>query len=141
MAAASSFTLFMACGALGGLIGGYLSDRFGRKRIIIASFTIMLPAFLAFLYWRGPSSFAILALLGFLFFLSEPACIVLAQEMAPQKARTVSGLIMGMAWGMVGWGVLGTGALADLMGIEGALRYPLLLPIGALILSFSLPRS
>ena len=82
----------------------------------------------------------ILALLGFLFFLSEPACIVLAQEMAPQKARTASGLVMGMAWGMAGWGVLGTGALADLVGIERALRYLLLLPIGGLALSFFLPR-
>ena len=140
IASGSSFTVFMACGALGGLIGGYLSDRLGRRTMIISSFIITIPAFLAFLYLKGTMSFFILALLGFLFFMSEPACIVLAQEMAPHKARTVSGLIMGMAWGMAGWGVLGTGALADLVGIERALSYLLLLPAGALVLSFFLPR-
>ena len=140
IAAGSSFTVFMACGALGGLTGGILSDRLGRKLIILASFLLIIPAFLAFLLFRGPLSFLVLALLGFLFFLSEPACIVLAQEMAPQKARTASGLVMGMAWGMAGWGVLGTGALADLVGIEKALSYLLLLPTGGLALSFFLPR-
>jgi FSR family fosmidomycin resistance protein-like MFS transporter len=140
IAAGSSFTVFMACGALGGLTGGILSDRVGRKPIILASFLLIIPAFLAFLLFRGPLSFLILAILGFLFFLSEPACIVLAQEMAPQKARTVSGLVMGMAWGMAGLGVLGTGALADFVGIERALSYLLLLPIGGLALSFFLPR-
>ena len=140
IAAGSSFTVFMACGALGGLTGGILSDRLGRKPVILASFLLIIPAFLAFLLFRGPLSFLILAILGFLFFLSEPACIVLAQEMAPQKARTVSGLVMGMAWGMAGLGVLGTGALADFVGIESALSYLLLLPIGGLALSFFLPR-
>jgi len=108
--------------------------------MIISSFIITIPAFLAFLYLKGTMSFFILALLGFLFFMSEPACIVLAQDMVPHKARTVSGLIMGMAWGMAGWGVLGTGALADFLGMERALSYLLLLPAGALILSFFLPR-
>ncbi len=140
IAAGSSFTVFMACGALGGLTGGILSDRLGRKPVILASFLLIIPAFLAFLLFRGPLSFLILAILGFVFFLSEPACIVLAQEMAPQKARTASGLVMGMAWGMAGWGVLGTGALADFVGIERALSYLLLLPIGGLALSFFLPR-
>jgi len=140
LAAGSSFTVFMACGALGGLTGGILSDRLGRKPVIIVSFLIITPAFLAFLFFKGSLSFFILALLGFLFFLSEPACIVLAQEMVPRKARTASGLIMGMAWGMAGWGVLGTGALADFVGIEKALAYLVLLPIGALALSFFLPR-
>jgi len=37
-------------------------------------------------------------------------------------------------------GVLGTGALADFVGIERALSYLLLLPIGGLALSFFLPR-
>jgi FSR family fosmidomycin resistance protein-like MFS transporter len=81
----------------------------------------------------------ILALLGFLLYISEPSCIVLAQEMVPHQARTASGLIMGMAWGLGGGGVLGVGALADVFGIEWAIRFLLLLPAGSLILSFFLP--
>lgn len=139
IAAGGSMTVFMACGAFGGLIGGYLADRLGRRKIILASFIPALPALSAFLYWKGPMSLFILALLGFLLYISEPSCIVLAQEMIPQQARTASGLIMGMAWGLGGVGVLGVGALADVFGIEWALRFLLLLPAGAFILSFFLP--
>jgi len=139
IAAGGSITVFMACGAFGGLIGGYLADRVGRRKTILTSFILVLPALSAFLYWKGPMSFFILALLGFLLYISEPSCIVLAQEMVPQQARTASGLIMGMAWGLGGGGVLGVGALADVFGIEWALRFLLLLPAGSLILSFFLP--
>jgi len=139
IAAGGSITVFMACGAFGGLIGGYLADRVGRRKTILTSFILFLPALSAFLYWKGPISFFILALLGFLLYISEPSCIVLAQEMVPQQARTASGLIMGMAWGLAGGGVLGVGALADVFGIEWALRFLLLLPAGSLILSFFLP--
>lgn len=139
MAAGSSMTVFMACGALGGLIGGYVADRKGRKKIILASFVLALPVLSAFLYWKGPMSLLTLALLGFLLYMSEPSCIVLAQEMVPQQARIASGFIMGMAWGLAGAGVLGIGVLADLFGIEWALRFLLLLPAGSLIFSFFLP--
>jgi FSR family fosmidomycin resistance protein-like MFS transporter len=130
----------MICGALGGLIGGYYADQVGRRRIILASFIAIIPAFLAFLYWKGPIGLIILAILGFLCFLSEPPCIVLAQEMIPQRAGTASSLIMGAAWGLAGFGVLGTGALADALGIEWALRFLLFLPIGSLALSLFLPQ-
>ena len=139
VAAGSSFTVFMAFGAIGSLSGGFLGDRVGRKRIILTSFVLLFPALVAFLSWRGPMSFFVLAPLGFFFFLGEPACIVLAQEMVPGKARTTSGLTMGMAWGLAGLGVLATGALADAMGIEKALRFVLILPATALLLSFFLP--
>ena len=140
MAAGSSNTVFIACGALGGVVGGYLADRVGRRSVIISSFLFAIPTLFAFLYWKGPGSFFILALLGFLLFLGEPSCIVLAQEMVPSQARTASGLVMGMAWGLGGFGVLATGALADALGIEWGLRFLLLLPAGSLILSFFLPR-
>jgi FSR family fosmidomycin resistance protein-like MFS transporter len=111
----------------------------GRKKIILTSFMVMVPVFVAFLYWKGPVSLVILAFLGFLCFLSEPPCIVLAQEMIPQRARTASSLIMGAAWGLAGFGVLGIGSLADAMGIEWALAFLLIFPVGALVLSLFLP--
>ena len=140
IAAGSSNTVFMVCGALGGVAGGFLAERVGRRKVILAAFVLAIPVLAAFLYWKGPVSYFILALLGFLLFLSEPACIVLAQEMVPRQARTASGLVMGLAWGLAGWGVLATGTLADALGMEEALRFLLLLPTGGLILSFFLPR-
>jgi FSR family fosmidomycin resistance protein-like MFS transporter len=138
--AGSSFTVFMVCGALGGLTGGFLADRVGRKPLIVTSFVVTIPVFIAFLLFKGPLSFLILALLGFMLFLGEPPCIVLAQEMAPHKTRTALSLVMGLAWGIAGFGVLGTGALADWVGIEKALVFVILLPVGALFSSLFLPK-
>ena len=89
---------------------------------------------------KGPFSFLPLAFLGFLLFLSEPAGIVLAQELAPHKTRIASSMVMGLAWGISGLGLLGTGALADRMGIENTLVFLILLPAGALLFSLFLPR-
>ena len=139
-AAGTSNTVFLACGAFGGLVGGYVADRLGRRNTILVSFLLAIPSLFTFLYLRGWVSFLVLALSGFFIFLSEPSCIVLAQELVPQQARMASGLIMGMAWGLAGFGILGTGALADAFGIEWALRLLLLLPVGSLILAFLLPR-
>ena len=138
--AGSSFSVFMICGAVGGLTGGFLSDRIGRKPAIVASFIITFPVFIAFLFFKGPLGFLALALLGFLLFFSEPACIVLAQEMAPHKTRIASSMVMGLAWGIAGLGVLATGALADRVGIENTLNFIILLPAGALLASLFLPR-
>ncbi len=138
--AGSSFTVFMICGAAGGMTGGFLADRVGRKPLIVASFILTLPVFIAFLFLRGPFSFLPLALLGFLLFLSEPAGIVLAQELAPHKTRIASSMVMGLAWGIAGLGLLGTGALADRWGIENTLFFLILLPAGALLFSLFLPR-
>ena len=69
--AGSSFTVFMVCGALGGLTGGFLADRLGRKPLIVASLFLAIPVFVAFLLFKGPLSFVILALLGFLLFFSR----------------------------------------------------------------------
>jgi len=135
----SSFTVFMICGAVGGFIGGSLSDRAGRKSMVVLSFLLVIPAFYGFLHVSTRWTFISLALLGFFFFLGEAPCIVMAQETVPGRGGTMSALIMGFAWGMAGLGVLGTGVLADIFGIEQAMGFLLYLPATALVLAFFLP--
>jgi len=135
----SSFTIFMICGAMGGFVGGALSDRFGRKRMVVLSFLLIIPAFYGFLHVTTSWTYFCLALLGFFSFLGEAPCIAMAQEAVPGRGGTMSGLIMGFAWGMAGLGVLGTGILADMLGIEQAMGFLLYLPATALILAFFLP--
>lgn len=138
-AGGSSFTVFMICGALGGLVGGSFSDRLGRKRMVLLSFLLVIPAFYGFLHVPPRWSFISLAILGFSLFLGEAPCIVMAQETVPGRGGTMSGLIMGFAWGMAGLGVLCTGVLADNFGMEKAMGFLLYLPITALVLAFFLP--
>jgi FSR family fosmidomycin resistance protein-like MFS transporter len=135
----SSFTLFMMCGAMGGFVGGSLSDRFGRKRMVVLSFLLVMPALYSFLHVPTSWTFFCLALLGFVFFLGEAPCIVMAQETIPGRGGTMSALIMGFAWGMAGVGVFGTGILADIFGMEQAMGFLLFLPATAFVLAFFLP--
>jgi FSR family fosmidomycin resistance protein-like MFS transporter len=135
----SSLTVFMICGAIGGFVGGTLSDRFGRKRMVVLSLLLIIPAFYGFLHVTTRWTFLCLALLGFFSFLGEAPCIAMAQETIPGRGGTMSGLIMGFAWGMGGLGVLGTGVLADMFDIEQAMGLLLYLPATALIFAFFLP--
>jgi FSR family fosmidomycin resistance protein-like MFS transporter len=52
----SSFTVFMICGAMGGFVGGALSDRFGRKRIVVLSLLLIIPMVFCTLRRDGPFS-------------------------------------------------------------------------------------
>jgi FSR family fosmidomycin resistance protein-like MFS transporter len=134
----SSFTVFMICGAIGGFIGGSLSDRVGRKNMVILSFLLVIPAFYGFLHVTIKWTFFSLAALGFFFFLGESPCIVMAQEAVPGRGGTMSALIMGFTWGMAALGVFGTGYFADILGMERAMGFLLYLPATALVLTLFL---
>jgi FSR family fosmidomycin resistance protein-like MFS transporter len=136
----SSFTILMIAGALGGLVGGGLSDRVGRKRMVVLSFLMAIPAFYGFLHASTRWTFLFLPIIGFSLFLGESPCIVMAQETVPGRGGTMSALIMGFAWGMAGLVLPVIGALADTFGLEKAIHLLLYLPVIALALAFFLPK-
>lgn len=137
-AGGTSIAIFMIFGALGGLVGGGLSDRVGRKRMVVLSFLLIIPAFYGFLHVSIRWTFFFLAPLGFLFFLGESPCIVMAQETVPGRGGTMSALIMGFTWGMAGLVLVGIGTLADAFGLTQAINLLLYLPPIALVLAFFL---
>lgn len=132
-------TLFLLAGGSAGFLGGILSDRFGGKRIITLSMAGTLPLLLAFLWTEGPLSI-LLCVAGGAFLLStNPVNIVMAQELVPEGASTVSALMMGFAWGMGGAFVPLVGIFGEYLGLQLTLTGLVSLTLAGFILCFVLP--
>jgi FSR family fosmidomycin resistance protein-like MFS transporter len=120
--------VFLAAVATGGLVGGPLGDRIGRKYIIWGSilgvlpFTLVLPY--ANLFWTGVLS----VIIGLVLASAFAAILVYAQDLVPGKIGTISGLFYGLAFGMGGIGAAVLGTLADLTSIDFVYRICAFLP-------------
>ena len=119
--AGAILTVHLACGAMGGFLGGWLSDRWGGRRVVMRSFLLAAPLYLAFLYlpdWRG---LVCLVIGGFFLQASLPVNVVMGQELSPEHSSTIASLLMGAAWGVGALLIGPVGALADARGLHTAL--------------------
>ena len=115
-------------GVGGAFLGGWLSDRVGRRPVLVA---VMLVAPLA-----------MLAVLGLSVFASNPVILALVQDHSAGRRGAANGLYMGMAFAtsgalvLVGWLVdmlsfqtaFAIAACLGLFGMPFALRLPLSAP-------------
>jgi FSR family fosmidomycin resistance protein-like MFS transporter len=133
---AGSFVLgaFLIMGTAGTLLGGYLSDRFGRRLITTLSLALSYPLYLGFLSTEGLPSFLLLAAAGTVVPASNPVLVAQAQELAPGHAGMASALTMGFGWGIAGLLMGLVGWMGDLWGLTASLRWTTLaLPLAAAI--------
>ena len=114
-------TAYLALGALGGFLGGWLSDRWGGRRVIRASFAGALPLYVAFVFLPDRVGIPLLVLGSFILQGSLPVNVVLGQELSPRHSSTISSLLMGAAWGLGALLIGPIGALADAHGLGNAL--------------------
>ncbi len=135
-----SLAVYALAGALGDVVGGRLSDRYGRRVILVGALLLAIPALYLFLFTRGFLSLAFLALFGSASAASVPVSVVYGQELMPENRGLVSGLLLGLAWGVGSLLVTAVGALADRVGLEPALACVGLALIPAASLALSLPR-
>ena len=122
LGAGAAVTLFLAVGSMGALLGGRLSTRLGGASSLRLSMLLALPALLGFLHAPGWLRFASLAVAGLVLYFSFPVNVVMAQNLFPEKAGTVSALMIGVGWGTAGALLIPTGVLADQIGIGPALN-------------------
>ena len=120
--------VFLFFGALGGMLGGYLSDRIGRQQVIVASL-VSFPLFMAVaMLLSGPFRWLFLAIAGISLLASFSVTVVFAQELLPQHLGVASGLTLGLSFGAGGVGVGLSGLLADMFGLQMSVWLLLLLP-------------
>ncbi|PGT20086.1 MFS transporter [Bacillus cereus] len=109
---------FMIAGVLGTFFGGPLADRFGKKKIIVFSMLGSAPLALLLphvsLVWVVPLFLCI----GFISSSSFSVIVVYAQELVPGKVGMVSGLIVGLAFGLGALGSVVLGKLADIYSLQ-----------------------
>lgn len=129
---------FMIAGVIGTFCGGPLSDRFGKRNIILFSMLGSAPLALLLphvsLGWVTP----LILCIGFVITSSFSVTVVYAQELLPGKIGMVSGLIVGLAFGMGALGAVVFGKLADVYSLQFVMQLCSWLPLIG-VLSWLLP--
>ena len=133
-------TLMLFTGAFGGITGGFISDRWGRKLLIVGSLLLATPLFLGFLATTGPVSLVFLALAGAALLSSFSVTTVAAQEAIPEHKAMAAGLSLGFANGLGALAVIMIGKLGDLWGLTNAVILLVILPSAAGIVGLFLKR-
>ena len=137
--ASNLLSVFFLSGVVGTYAGGRLSDKWGRKAIIMASMAATLPLVALLPHTGGIVTVILVGLIGFVMVSSFSTTIVMAQEAMPGHIGMASGLTIGFSIGLGGIGATLLGHIADLYGIPAVFTLLALLPLAGLACTFFLP--
>ena len=139
----ASYTLtgYLAFGAIGGFAGGHLADRFGGRRVTMFSMLGAVPCLALFFLGSGVPAMLGLWLCGLILLFTVPVNVVMAQELVPTQAGTISALMMGFAWGMAGLVFIPlVGWASDLFSMHHVLTALIAAPVAGFFLSLRLKK-
>jgi FSR family fosmidomycin resistance protein-like MFS transporter len=114
--------IYMLGSAVGGIIGGALGDRHGRRLPILIG---VLGAAVPFFVYIGASDFTrpvILLVAGFFGGMPHSVLVIAAQSLIPGRRAFASGLALGLMFFSGAIGTLVLGIIADEVGLAVALR-------------------
>ncbi|TMN22932.1 MFS transporter [Lentibacillus cibarius] len=129
---------FLLMGAIGTFLGGPLADRFGKKNVILFSLLAASPLALLLPHVGATGAIILLGLLGLIVMSSFSVTVVYAQELVPGNIGAMSGLTVGLAFGMGAIGSVALGSLIDFIGLTPTMVVISLLPLLGMV-TFLLP--
>lgn len=137
--AVMSLVVYEGAGILGTLFGGNISDRIGRKKVLIVSGIVSPLLLLLFLNSSGIFMFIILILVGLFQFSSSPVLLAYIQEIDSDHPSFVNSIYMFMNFGFGALTVLLFGIISDLKDLNFALILSAFIAFGAIPFIFMLP--
>jgi FSR family fosmidomycin resistance protein-like MFS transporter len=135
-----SLSVLEIAGMAGALLGGSISDRLGRRLVLLGSMLIAPILMVAFLALDGWPRFPLLLLLGFTVLSVTPAIMALVQESFPESRALANGVYMSMSFGLRSVVVVALGAVGDLLGLRLAFAGSALVMLLGLPLILLLPK-
>lgn len=125
--------VFMASGVLGTFFGGPIADRLGKRNMIFWSMVGTAPLALLLPHVGLWAVIPLFFVIGFILNTSFSVTVVYAQELVPGRIGMVSGLIVGLAFGMGALGSVVLGKIADLTSISNTMLLISFLPLLGLL--------
>jgi FSR family fosmidomycin resistance protein-like MFS transporter len=141
LAVGKLLTTFLAAGVAGTLLGAPLAERIGPKRFFVISVVLVTPLLLWLLQVQGFMLYALMAVMGGLLLSSWSPVMVMGQQIMPDRAGMVSGLLVGFGLGTGGIGAALMGVIADHYGVTMVLYIVTVLPVLASAVGFFIPSS
>ncbi len=115
-------TVFSIGGAVGAFIGGTMSDRIGRRRMLAISCAVGSPLLiLALAMPIGPAMLVVLGLAGVALLSAGPVQLVVMQELMPENRGAAVGLTIFAITMTSALGTVVVGAMGDVIGLQSAL--------------------
>lgn len=132
-------SIFLLAGVAGTYFGGLMSDKYGRKKIILFSMIASLPLVTAIPYTSGLVTILLVGVAGAVLISSFATTIVLAQEMMPGHVGMAAGLTIGFSIGLGGFGTTIMGFVADHFGVPTVFTILSVLPVIGFLIATRLP--
>ncbi len=132
---------FLAGSSLGGLLGGFLADRWNKKWIISGSMILAVPIMYAFIHTGSDLRLALALLTGTVLSVPFTSVMLIAQELMPHYPSFISGVTLSFLFACGALSTSLVGVLADTYGLPNILSLAaLVLGIG-FIFSLLIPSS
>ncbi|HSR44370.1 MAG TPA: MFS transporter [Acidimicrobiia bacterium] len=138
--AGAALSIVEGAGVAGAFAGGWMSDRLGRRTILLFGHLAAPAALLLFLVAEGWVRIALLPIIGFTLLAIPPVLMALVQEQFPDSRALANGVFLSVNFAIRSVAAVVYGAVGDAFGLSTAMVVAAIAVFGGVPLIWLLPR-